>query len=462
MIASPPTRLARLASALVIAVACVLGACEGAGAPAVREPAVAAALDAPLDTLCVHGVLDALCPHCHPALAAVFRARGDWCATHEMPESICPSCHPERQGRPVVALEPAAQDEVVSEGTRVTLANPDIAAAMGLDTVVLGAPTHTASVHAPARLAYDLSRVAHVGPRVQGLVAAVERDVGARVEAGEVLAWIDSTSVAVDRARVSAARAHRTTAEAAEARALALRTDGVRSERDLLTARQEAAAARSEHQALLATLRAVGGGQAARYALTTPIAGVVITRRAVLGAAVNVGDVLFEVVDPTRLWVELAIAERDAAHVTPGAALTLRVLGLETRLGPVTLEFVAPELDPHTRTVTARASIDNGLGLLRAHALAEAEIVVPIERASFRVPRAAVQRTREVAMLFVRLSAEAYEVRRVTVIDDAEPQSLLVAGRLEEGEEIVTRGSFLLRTETTREGIGAGCCEAPP
>ena len=34
-----------------------------------------------------------------------------------------------------------------------------------------------------------------------------------------------------------------------------------------------------------------------------------------------------------------------------------------------------------------------------------------------------------------------------------------VVGRLRAGEDVVTEGSFLLKTETLKDSIGAGCCE---
>ena len=78
--------------------------------------------------------------------------------------------------------------------------------------------------------------------------------------------------------------------------------------------------------------------------------------------------------------------------------------------------------------------------------------------ASVVVPRAAVQRARSVSLVFVRLADDLYEARRVTVGTGAD-DVVSVSGRLRAGDDVVTDGSFLLKTETLKDSIGAGCCD---
>jgi cobalt-zinc-cadmium efflux system membrane fusion protein len=58
----------------------------------------------------------------------------------------------------------------------------------------------------------------------------------------------------------------------------------------------------------------------------------------------------------------------------------------------------------------------------------------------------------------VRLAEDLFEARRVRPgWTDAEV--IEVRGRVSPGAEVVTTGSFLLKTETLKESIGAGCCD---
>jgi cobalt-zinc-cadmium efflux system membrane fusion protein len=73
------------------------------------------------------------------------------------------------------------------------------------------------------------------------------------------------------------------------------------------------------------------------------------------------------------------------------------------------------------------------------------------------VPRAAVQRAGTRDMVFVRLASDLFEVRRVRV-GAASGELVEVEGALRAGDAVASTGSFLLKTETLRDSIGAGCC----
>jgi cobalt-zinc-cadmium efflux system membrane fusion protein len=78
--------------------------------------------------------------------------------------------------------------------------------------------------------------------------------------------------------------------------------------------------------------------------------------------------------------------------------------------------------------------------------------------ASILLPRIAVQEARGAHIVFVRLAEDLYETRHVRV-GSADGDRVEVAGRIAPGDRIVTVGSFLLKTETLKGSIGAGCCE---
>ena len=68
------------------------------------------------------------------------------------------------------------------------------------------------------------------------------------------------------------------------------------------------------------------------------------------------------------------------------------------------------------------------------------------------------QRVGDVQLAFVALAPGEYETRRVkTGLVDGEDIEVLAGVTV--GEAVVTLGSFLLKTETLKGSIGAGCCE---
>jgi len=424
-------------------------------APAAASTAAAAAVDG---AMCKeHGVLEAVCTKCNPALAAVFKAKGDWCAEHGFPESICPICHPERGGRP--STDVTASNDGPADGTKVRLKNKDAARQAGLQLAKAVAGVAVRHVPATARVVYDAARVAQVNPRVTGVVRAIRADVGTAVRAGAALAVIESADVGADQARLAAARSRSQVAEASYQRASALRAEGVSSQRALLDAEREREQARADVASAQSALTMVGASRdgSARYTLTAPIAGVVTQRHATIGRLVDGDDTLFEVVDPSVMWIELDVAEADLALVRVGQPVAIALDMLPDRELTAELSYVAPAIDLRTRTAVARAPLPNPDGSLRANLFGRGRIAVSDPRAAVWVPRSAVQRARATSVVFVRIAADLFEARRVAVAA-VNGERASVTGRVSAGDDVVTDGSFLLKTETLKESIGAGCC----
>jgi len=407
-----------------------------------------------------HGVLEAICTKCNPALIPVFKAKGDWCAEHELPESVCPICHPERGGKPSVSVQ-AKDDGAPADGTKVRFKKKQTAALAGIETVKATLRPSSAGVIAIAKMAYDATKLATINPRSPGVVRTLKADIGSKVKKGEALAVIDSADVGADRARLTAARSRVRIAEENYQREKTLREEGITSQRSLSAAQQEVDAAKGEAGALAASLAVLGagGGGVGGYTISAPIAGVVTQRNVSIGRLVRTEEILFEIVDTSSMWAELDIPEADLALVAEGQLVALVMDAPGGRELTGSISYLAPALDPHTRTVKARVPIANPDGALRANMFGQARIDVGAARATVMVPRVAVQRAKGVHLVFVRLADDEYEARRVE-IGASEGDQIEIKRGVRPDELVVAQGSFLLKTETLKESIGAGCCEA--
>jgi cobalt-zinc-cadmium efflux system membrane fusion protein len=407
--------------------------------------------------MCVeHGVLEAVCTRCNPTLIPVFQAKGDWCAEHGFPESFCPICNPDAGGRP------AAQDLTVDgsppDGTKVRFKTRDAAELAGIEAVAAVEAPWIGGIEAVARLDWDATRVALVSARSPGVVTSIGADVGTTVKPGTVLATLRSAHVGGDRSRVSAARRAVSVAEAELARKRELLTSGVTSEREVLAAEQALATAEAEAGALEAELGLVGGGSGDAYAVTAPLAGVVTERHVSVGQSVVPETPLFQVVDPSRMWAELDVSEADLGQVHTGQAVSVVLDAMPDSAFEGTLDYLAPSVDPKTRTTRGRVVLENPDGTLRAHMYGVAKIVTDSDTAVVTVPSAAVQAAGDVHLVFVRESEDSFVGRRVRVIARSGDQ-VRIAGPVKPGDPVVTTGSFLLKTETLKDSIGAGCCD---
>lgn len=406
-----------------------------------------------------HGVLEAVCPKCNPALEAVFRAKGDWCQEHGFPESVCPVCRPESGGKP--ALDVAA-DGAPADGTKIRLKTDDTARLAGIETVKAQAGRATTELIAPATIVHDATRIAHVNARSPGILRRLHVDVGDPVKAGSVLAVVESAEVGAEQSRLSAATSQVRLAEVKYRREAELHRKGISARVDVETAEQEWEQARAEKAALTAALGIVGAGTGSggTYTLTAPFPGVVTRRSGSVGQFIGTEQALFEIVDTSTLWAEVAVPEADLGLVHVGNTVTLTMDALGDREFGGTVAHIAPTVDPLTRTANVRVRLVNASGLLRANMFGKARIRLGSTRVSAAVPRAAIQRAKSVQVAFVRLGPAEYETRRVRVVPGRWDAELidLVSG-IEPGEEVVTAGSFFLKTETLKDSIGAGCCD---
>lgn len=454
-------RLPMLVTALLLAALFGCSRQEVAKAPEAAKPAAVEAKPAGQEAgLCKeHGVLESICTKCNPKLAPIFQAKGDWCAEHGFPESVCPICHPERGGKPAVDV---AGDDAPADGTKVILKGQDTAGLAGIETTKAVAGRGTAEIVAPVLISYDPSRVALVTARAPGVVKQVAAEVGVRVSVGSTLAIIESATVSGDQSRLVAARSRISTLEENYRRTAELEQKGIVARKELLAARQEVRDATAELEVLQAALRGVGagGGSGGRYAVKAPVSGVVTQRTVSLGRMVDAQTTLFEIVDTSSMWAEIAVPEAELATVKVGAKVVISVDGLSGREYRGTIATFAPLVDPQSRTVKARVKLANPGGLLRANMYGQARIAAGGSHPSAAVPRAAIQRAKSVKLAFVRLGANEFEARRVQLASRHGSGELVeIASGVEVGEEVVVAGSFLLKTETLKDSIGAGCCE---
>lgn len=122
---------------------------------------------------------------------------------------------------------------------------------------------------------------------------------GQSVRKGEVLAYVVPSAAPIERsnqaAQLAELRAAKTLADKRLARLQEL-SDTV--------PRKEIEAVESEAASLAARIAAVGGGLSTREALLAPVSGVIASANVVAGQVVDARELIFEIVDPSRLRIE--------------------------------------------------------------------------------------------------------------------------------------------------------------
>lgn len=405
-----------------------------------------------------HGLPESQCTKCHPELVADFIAKGDYCREHGFPQSACPICHPE-----LPAKSGHSAPTFPDEATRVRLASAGTARDVGVETVRVHKGSLAKSLEVTGELGFDANAQAQVSTKDDARVLEVLVDVGDEVKAGQPLVVLASAGAGADRAQLASSSARLDAAKAALARLEQLQ--GITAQKNLDEARRDVATAQAEHDAAAAALRATGADSGAssggRLVLTSPLAGTVVSREAVPGRTTRAGDVLVHVANTKTLWATLDVPEEESASVRAGQRVTLRFEGLKTEPRDGVIAKVGASIDPHTRTVRARVDVDNEDGRLKSGLFLRARIMVADAKEALIVPRAAVQRAEGRSIVFVHAPSDGGVSYRpvVVTLGEGDAERVQVVTGVSEGDEVVTTGAFLLKTEILKGSIGAGCCD---
>jgi len=182
--------------------------------------------------------------------------------------------------------------------------------------------------------------------------------------------------------------------------------------------------------------------------ITAPIAGTIVQRKVGPGQYVGSGstDPVFIIGDLSTVWVVAFIRETEAPLVHVGQAIYFTVLAYPDRSFPANISYVAAALDPTTRRLLVRATVNNSAGLLKPEMFASVKILTGEGDKAVAVPRDAIIYEGEAARVWVvrdKDSEKAIELRRIKVGLTNGNMVEVVKG-LAPGDRVVTKGSLFI------------------
>jgi len=481
--------------------------CDSHGVPKSRCIACNPALGGadPRDWCKEHGVPESKCTTCHPEILTKGKA-ADWCKEHGVPELSCTLCHPDiavkgtlpnSPDEPVISKSQdpkSAPDPALCQThhLRVQFASPAAIKKAGIQLAAVEERPMVASVPASAEVEYDPTRLAQLSGRTIGAIWRIEKQIGDPVKKGDILCLIDAAEVgrakseflqalaqvdlrsrSLKRIQSSADQGFRTQTELQEAEA-ALREAKIRvlsSQQALsnlgLSVRPEDLAGLPEDQAS-EKLRFLGLPEESKKNLTTatanllpviaPFDGVVISQQGVAGELADPGKPIYGVADPRRMWILLDVRLEDASGLAIGQAVHFRPDGSADEVVVGKIHWLSTSVDEKTRTVKVRAEVDNPDGRLRAHTFGSARIVTRRDEKAIALPDEAIQWEGCCSIVFVRLTDEIFQTRKVRLGTRNRGYTEVLVGVLP-GEVIVTTGSHVLKSDILKSKLGAGCVD---
>ena len=250
------------------------------------------------------------------------------------------------------------------------------------------------------------------------------------------------------------AQSQRVAAVANEKRETGLAEAHVTSQRDAELARANATAARAELHAAEQKVKAFGGGGAwgeiGILYLTSPIEGKVVEHKVSRGQSVEASMQAFRVADLSRVWVELAVFEKELQHIKEQDKVDITTQSNADVLLTGNVAHVGDVIDIETRSSGVRVVVVNANRALRPGQSVVAKIHTSRTGGkNLLVERDAVTTIDGKPTLFVSLSDTSVEPRSV-VIGGRDGKRTEIMSGLQPGERVVVKGVFALKSEVFR------------
>jgi Cu(I)/Ag(I) efflux system membrane fusion protein len=212
-----------------------------------------------------------------------------------------------------------------------------------------------------------------------------------------------------------------------------------------------------------ATIRAIETQRRTRAATTvvSPIDGVVSELGVREGAAFSPGTPLFRINGLRIVWANARVPEAQVAMLPPGSKVEARAAAWPATVFKGRVIALLPQVEPDTRTMTARVELDNAAGKLAPGMFVNLELVAPPGVAQLLVPSEAVIATGRHTVVVTRNDDQSFGVANVTTGAEQDGKTVIFSG-LREGQSIVLSGQFLIDSEASLKSTVTRFGEASP
>lgn len=236
---------------------------------------------------------------------------------------------------------------------------------------------------------------------------------------------------------------------AAQEEFLALRRSGDSS---LLAAARQRLRLSGMPLELIAQVERSGRVQAV-WTVSNPLGGVLQTLDVREGMTVAPGQTLARINGLDAVWLQVAVPEAQGAALAVGQTVQSRFVGLPGKVFDGRVSAVLPTTAQDSRTVQVRVELPNLDGALRPGMTAQVRLAQPTAT-GLQVPSEALIRTGK--RVLVMLAEEGGHYRPVDVEVGAENQDhTLILRGLQDGQQVVASGQFLLDSEASLKGVTA-------
>ncbi|MGH8725706.1 MAG: efflux RND transporter periplasmic adaptor subunit, partial [Burkholderiales bacterium] len=291
------------------------------------------------------------------------------------------------------------------------------------------------------------------------VVVQSAKNLGDRVKKGELLAVLESRTLADLKSEHLATRTRLELARGTFEREQRLWEEKISAQQDYLASRQALAEAEIAHRNAEQKLLALGLTHAAlmrggadgltRYEIRALIDGVVTEKHLAIGEAVKEDASIFTIADLSTVWAEMTIYPKDLSRVKLGQKVTVRASALNAEVDG-RVSYVGSLIGEQTRSAKARVTLLNPERSWRPGLFVTVDLVQDETEVPVAVSVQAIQTYRDWKVVFGRFG-ELFEARPVE-LGRSDGKWVEVVNGLAPGTLYAATNSFVLKADLGKSG----------
>ena len=316
----------------------------------------------------------------------------------------------------------------------------------------------TRTLRLSGQVAYNGFKTTPVITAVGGPVSQVLVFPGQHVRAGQPMLEVSSPDYSQLRASYLKARDSYTLADKNYQRAQDLYTHHAIAEADVLQAESVRTQAQADMNAAEQGLHILGitnldslasAPPTAQIPVRAPISGEVVDRLCSPGQLIQAGATqCFTISDMSTVWVLVNVYQNQLSYIHNGEAVSVQTDAYPT-IFHGKISYLAPAVDPNTRTLQARIVTENPGEKLKNQMYVTAIVVAGTIPKAITVPVASVMRnTENQPFVYVQTAAGQFS-RRMVEIGEIQQERIQILSGLSAGEKVVADGSLFLQFQNS-------------
>jgi cobalt-zinc-cadmium efflux system membrane fusion protein len=291
--------------------------------------------------------------------------------------------------------------------------------------------------------------------QVGGLVSRIMVSPGQAVERGQALLYVSSPDFSQLRATYLKANDAYQLAEKEYERAKDLFDHHAIAERDLLAADSARVQASADLQSSQQALQVLGfhdmnevakSSASPEIPVFAPISGEIVERLVSQGQVIQAGATqAFSISNMSTVWVLANVYQQDLPYVHVGDTVVTTADSYPGKDFQGKIAYIAPALDPATRTLQARIDVKNPHEELKKDMYVTSQVQAGKISNAFTLPNAAILRGNEnEPYVYVSAGNNQFQRRNVTLGETTEAATQITSG-LKTGDRVIADGSLFVQ-----------------